>query len=79
MHSTKTGTTGLIAEDTASVVGVVVGVVGVVGVKGVTSLPATNTLRIFLSSPNEGSNKNINQNNIMTIYSQWTGLVDIFW
>ena len=54
MHSTKTGTTGLIAEDT---VGVVVSVVGVVGVEGVTSLPATNTLRIFLSSPNEGSNK----------------------
>ena len=54
MHSTKTGTTGLTAEDivgmthedTASVLGVigVVGVVGVVGVEGVTSLPATNTL-----------------------------------
>ena len=40
MHSTKTGTTGLIAEDIIDVVGVVV----VVGVVGVTSLPATNTL-----------------------------------
>lgn len=40
MHSTKTGTTGLIAEDIIDVVGVVV----VVGVVGMTSLPATNTL-----------------------------------
>ena len=40
MHSTKTATTGLIAEDIIDVVGVVV----VVGVVGVTSLPATNTL-----------------------------------
>ena len=40
MHSTKTGTTGLIAEHIIDVVGVVV----VVGVVGVTSLPATNTL-----------------------------------
>ena len=48
MLSTKADTTALVAEHATGATGVTAGVTA-----GVTSLPATKTLRIFLSSPNK--------------------------